>query len=140
MIAKLGPVKAAMLLVTILALLVALGWLLLAKIAPAASKPTTSIIPNLPISPTPLRVTPLPLPNQAPLGFGVVTSRNLNLRTSPNTEAAVTGTLKLGDIIALARRDGAWYQTGTGAWVSALYLEVRESKAEAESYARELLG
>jgi hypothetical protein len=71
-------------------------------------------------------------------GYGVVISRTLNMRGAPNTEAAVIKTLKSGDIIEIASRSGGWYQTTEGLWVSGSYLEVRQTRLEAESYAREL--
>jgi hypothetical protein len=71
-------------------------------------------------------------------GYGVVTSKVLNLRSAPNTDATVIKSLKSGDIVELISRSGGWYQTTEGLWVSASYLEVRQTRAEAESYAREL--
>lgn len=71
-------------------------------------------------------------------GYGVVISRVLNMRSAPNTDASVLKSLKSGDIVELANRNGGWYQTGDGLWISAAYLEVRQTRPEAESYAREL--
>jgi uncharacterized protein YgiM (DUF1202 family) len=71
-------------------------------------------------------------------GYGVVTSKVLNLRSAPNTDATVIKSLKNGDIVELISRSGGWYQTTEGLWVSASYMEVRQTRAEAESYAREL--
>ena len=71
-------------------------------------------------------------------GYGVVTSKVLNLRSAPNTDATVIKSLKSGDIVELVSRSGGWYQTTEGLWVSASYMEVRQTRAEAESYAREL--
>ncbi len=74
------------------------------------------------------------------LAYGVVVSRVLNIREGPTTAAPVVRPLKSGDIVELVRRNGGWYQTTEGAWISAIYLEVRLTRAEAESYARELKG
>jgi hypothetical protein len=71
-------------------------------------------------------------------GYGVVISKVLNMRNAPNTEASVIKSLKSGDIVELTSRNGGWYQTGDGLWISAAYLEVRQTRPEAESYAREL--
>lgn len=71
-------------------------------------------------------------------GYGVVTSKVLNLRSAPNTDATVIKSLKSGDIVELISRSGGWYQTNEGLWVSASYMEVRQTRPEAESYAREL--
>jgi uncharacterized protein YgiM (DUF1202 family) len=71
-------------------------------------------------------------------GYGVVTSKVLNLRSAPNTDATVIKSLKNGDIVELSSRSGGWYQTTEGLWVSASYMEVRQTRAEAESYAHEL--
>lgn len=71
-------------------------------------------------------------------GYGVVTSKVLNIRSAPNTDATVIKSLKSGDIVELISRSGGWYQTTEGFWVSASYMEVRQTRAEAESYAREL--
>jgi uncharacterized protein YgiM (DUF1202 family) len=71
-------------------------------------------------------------------GYGVVISKVLNMRSAPNTEASVIKSLKSGDIVELTSRNGGWYQTGDGLWISAAYLEVRQTRPEAESYAREL--
>jgi hypothetical protein len=50
----------------------------------------------------------------------------------------VIKSLKSGDIVELTSRNGGWYQTNDGLWISAAYLEVRQTRPEAESYAREL--
>ncbi len=71
-------------------------------------------------------------------GYGVVTSKILNMRSAPNTDATVIKSLKNGDIVELISRSGGWYQTAEGLWVSASYMEVRQTRPEAESYAREL--
>jgi uncharacterized protein YgiM (DUF1202 family) len=71
-------------------------------------------------------------------GYGVVISKVLNMRSAPNTDASVIKSLKSGDIVELTSRNGGWYQTGDGPWISAAYLEVRQTRPEAESYAREL--
>ena len=71
-------------------------------------------------------------------GYGVVTSKILNLRSAPNTDAPVIKSLKTGDIVELINRSGGWYQTSEGLWISASYMEVRQTRPEAESYAREL--
>ncbi len=71
-------------------------------------------------------------------GYGVVISRVLNMRIAPNTDATVLKSLKSGDIVELSSRNGGWYQTNDGLWISASYLEVRQTRPEAESYAREL--
>lgn len=71
-------------------------------------------------------------------GYGVVTSKVLNLRNAPNTDATVIKSLKTGDIVELVSRNGGWYETGEGFWISASYMEVRQTRPEAESYAREL--
>jgi len=83
---------------------------------------------------------PKPVVTAIPTAFGVVTSRTLNLRAEPNLQASLVGTFKFGDIVPLVRRDSSWYQTSEGGWLSALFLEVRQTRAEAESYARELTG
>ncbi len=149
---KLGPVKTAMLLVAVLALLVAAGWLgyaffsrsgplqtTLVTSVPATtsqSKPQTTASSPPSVNPRALTAN---VPAATPFsGFGVVTSRTLNLRAEPNTQATIIGSLKFGDIAALVRRDGGWYQTEQGAWISALFLEIRQTRPEAESYAREL--
>lgn len=75
-----------------------------------------------------------------PAAYGVVISRALNMRQEPNTAAAVLTSFKSGDIVELTRRSGGWYQTVGGGWVSALYIEVRQTRPEAESFARELAG
>ncbi len=80
-----------------------------------------------------------PPPTQPPLAYGVVTSRVLNLRTAPSTDAPVFSSLKNGDVVELAGRNGGWYRTTDGHWVSAFYLEVRQTRAEADIYAREIL-
>lgn len=97
---------------------------------PAATARPGQPTPTLALRPS---VTAAP-----PLAYGVVTSQTLNLRAAPNFTAEVLSSMKNGSIIPLARRDGGWYQTTEGAWISALYLEVRQTRAEAESYAREL--
>lgn len=153
MFSKLGPVRTAVLLVALIALLVALAWLVVAfYLKPAAFSDSADPSPATPVS---ANLTPTvtlavvvspkgtlikPPPSVTPLGYGVVTSRTLNLRGAAGTNATVIGSLKLGDIVELVRRDAGWYQTSEGAWLSALYLEVRQTRVEAESYARELLG
>ena len=71
-------------------------------------------------------------------GYGVVTSKELNVRGAPNTDATVIKSLKSGDIVELISRSGGWYQTVEGSWISASFLEVRQTRSEAESYAREI--
>jgi cytoskeletal protein RodZ len=77
-------------------------------------------------------------PNPKIQGYGVVISKVLNLRSAPNTDATVIKSLKSGDIVELTSRNGGWYQTSDGLWISASYMEVRQTRPEAESYAREL--
>lgn len=111
--------------------------------SPASSYPGVTFAPTTPVPGGTTSRRPnliKPVPSAVPIGFGVVTSRSLNLRVEPSTEAAIIGGLKFGDIVTVIRRDGGWYQTSEGGWLSALYLEVRQTKIEAESYARELIG
>ena len=70
--------------------------------------------------------------------YGIVTSKSLNLRASPSTDAQVKGSLQFGQIIRLTRRSGGWYQTDQGSWVSALYMEVRLTYLEAQAFSNEL--
>lgn len=145
-----------MLLVTVLALLVTLAWVigyaLFLRNPPEPGDPTVALTPTTSASsrsstpnrqsltPNPRPLTPNPpSPTSAPFsGFAVVTSTVLNLRAAPTIEAPVLGTLKFGDIVQIVRRDGAWYETTQGSWISSLYVEVRQTRPEAESYAREL--
>ena len=104
----------------------------------AVPTPVSQIAPPRPAINSPLTsVTTAPTTRSA-VAYGVVTSRVLNLRSEPSTASASLRSLKNGDIVALARRSGGWYQTDDGGWISALYLEVRQTRDEAESYAREL--
>lgn len=98
---------------------------------------TTTIAPvsSLSLAVPTLAITDAPL--HAPV-YGVITSKVLNLRKQPNTGAAVIGSLKFGQIVKLVRQLGGWYQTDTNGWVSALYLEVRQTYPEAQAYAAEL--
>jgi Bacterial SH3 domain len=130
------------------------GWLYFLLLRPALSVETSVAPGTLTVAPRP---TPRPsrppltvnAPNPTPGGnpnqnvtatsvfYGVVTSKVLNLRETPATEGKVLNTLSRGDIVALTKRTDSWYQTVEGAWVSANYLEVRPTRAEAESYIRE---
>jgi uncharacterized protein YgiM (DUF1202 family) len=73
----------------------------------------------------------------APL-YGIITSKVVNLRSGPSVDATVISSLKLGQLVQLTHRTGSWYQTEQGYWVSALYLEVRQSLQEAQAYSAEL--
>jgi len=147
-----NPVRMAIVLVGVLGVLVALAWLGFALWPKAASSeafqpsPVPTFTPRVTaraisavasLAPTTL---PKPVVTAIPTAFGVVTSRTLNLRAEPNLQASLVGTFKFGDIVPLVRRDSSWYQTSEGGWLSALFLEVRQTRAEAESYARELTG
>lgn len=90
--------------------------------APVANSPVISSTPQI----------------SKPLAYGVVISKVLNVREAPTTASAIIRPLQIGDIVELARRNGGWYQTTDGRWVSAVFLEVRLTRAEAESYAREI--
>ncbi len=128
------------------------GWLYVAFLrnspapSPLPTSPNPSQITRLPQSPnisgpanTSSSVAVVTPPIAAtPLAFGVVISRALNGRDAPTTAGVVTKPLKRGDILELTRRNGGWYQTTEGYWISALFIEVRLTRAEAESYAREL--
>lgn len=70
--------------------------------------------------------------------YGVVTSKALNVRASPSTTASVVGSLSLGQVVTLVKREATWYQTDSGGWVSALYVEVRQTYVEAQAYSAEL--
>jgi uncharacterized protein YgiM (DUF1202 family) len=70
--------------------------------------------------------------------YGIITSKVVNLRSGPSVDATVISSLKLGQIVQLTHRTGSWYQTEQGYWISALYLEVRQSVQEAQAYSAEL--
>lgn len=95
----------------------------------ASANPTTA---------APSRASTTNTPGPKIQGYGVVISKVLNLRSAPNTDATVIKSLKSGDIVELTSRNGGWYQTSDGLWISASYMEVRQTRPEAESYAREL--
>jgi uncharacterized protein YgiM (DUF1202 family) len=99
---------------------------------------TNSTGTGTPGAPTPTLVVAKNQSQPQIQGYGVVTSKVLNMRSAPNTDATVIKSLKNGDIVELASRSGGWYQTIEGWWVSASYMEVRQTRPEAESYAREL--
>ncbi|MBN9392103.1 MAG: SH3 domain-containing protein [Chloroflexi bacterium] len=110
-------------------------------ITQASAQATTSATPGpsgAAIAPTPTLIVAKNPTKPQIQGYGVVTSKILNLRSAPNTDATVIKSLKSGDIVELSSRSGGWYQTTEGLWVSAAYMEVRQTRAEAESYAREL--
>jgi uncharacterized protein YgiM (DUF1202 family) len=129
------------------------GWLYFLLIRPALPVETSVPPGTLTVAPRP---TPRPsrppltvnAPNPSPASvnqnatatpvfYGVVTSKVLNLREAPATDGKVLNTLSRGDIVALVKRTDSWYQTAEGAWVSANFLEIRPTRAEAESYIRE---
>lgn len=70
--------------------------------------------------------------------YGVVVSKALNVRSSPSTTASVISSLQFGQVITLVKRNNSWYQTDSGGWVSALYIEVRQTLIEAQAYSAEL--
>lgn len=61
------------------------------------------------------------------LGYGVVTSGSLNLRTGPSTEKDDIGTLDKGDRAAYYQKDGKWVRTKNG-WVSTTYFYLEGTK------------
>jgi hypothetical protein len=134
--------------VIFLVLVAAGGWLTYILTRPTSESksvvtPTVIRVSTTRTAPPTLTIGSALLPTQPasqPLAYGVVISRILNLREAPGTDAAIIRSLKNGDIIELTRRSGGWYQTTDGTWVSALYLEVRRTRAEAESYTREMQG
>jgi uncharacterized protein YgiM (DUF1202 family) len=149
-----GPSRLALAGVIILVLAVAGGWITFALIRflPESAVPpaTTNLEPaTRPAQPsasasqisTRASSSPVISPTSQiskPLAYGVVISKNLNVREAPTTASAIIRPLQIGDIVELARRNGGWYQTTDGRWVSAVFLEVRLTRAEAESYAREI--
>ena len=157
-----GPKRPWLLILLVFILLIAAasGWLLFALNRPGieiSNGPTPTPVmatPSLqpPVSPntrtatTPVSAAPgqQARPSTAATtgpkiqGYGVVISKVLNMRSAPNTEATVIKSLKSGDIVELTSRNGGWYQTIDGFWISASFLEVRQTRPEAESYAREL--
>ncbi len=152
-LASQGPVRLAVFFVVTLVFATFLSWLVAASLLKASpllinmasptsppsslSAPTISSPPELSLTPTlPEKVgTPTPV-----IFYGIVISENLNLRSAPGTQGPVQGTLKLGEIIPLIKREGAWFQTTAGFWVSALFIEVRQTRDEAESFHNELVG
>ncbi|HEX2911127.1 MAG TPA: SH3 domain-containing protein [Chloroflexia bacterium] len=142
-----GPSFWLVIAVLLLVLLAAGGWLAYyflkvdprsQAVAPAVSTPAKTTAPQANGN---LATFGPPVPTSTPLkvvAYGVVTSRTLNLRQSASTDAPVIATLNRGAIVGLIKRSGAWYQTESGAWVSAVFLQVRQTRDEAESYARTL--
>lgn len=61
------------------------------------------------------------------LGYGVVTTGALNLRTGPSSEKDDIGTLEKGDRVAYYQKDGKWVRTKDG-WVSSSYLYIEGTK------------
>lgn len=149
-----GSSRLALVAVTLLVLAALGGWTAFALIrflpesatttATAISGPATrqarTTSPVSPVSGTTTNSSAVSLTNQSvkPLAYGVVISNILNVREAPTTASAIIRPLKSGDIVGLVRRNGGWYQTTDGRWVSAVFLEVRLTLAEAESYAREI--
>ncbi len=107
------------------------------RISPSAISPTLTPNNSISVSQPPTTVTPGPTA-QPVMAYGVVTSSQLNLRTEASTTSNTLGTLNRGDIVPLVRRSGGWYQTAGGGWLSALHMGVRQTRLEAESYAREI--
>ena len=103
---------------------------------PAQNPGATPTLAQL-VQPTVGSGTPTPT-MAAAMAYGVVTSRQLNVRAEPNTSANTLGALKNGDIVPLALRNGGWYQTTSGGWISALYLEVWQTREEAQSYVQQI--
>lgn len=101
-----------------------------------AQGPTQTPVPAQGAAPPPTAV--IGTSNTKIQGYGVVTSKELNMRSAPNTDATVIKSLKSGEIVELISRNGGWYQTTDGLWISASFLEVRQTRSEAESYAREI--
>jgi uncharacterized protein YgiM (DUF1202 family) len=149
-----GPSRLALAGVIILVLAAAGGWTAFAftrfmpesVLPPAtatAGPATRPVQTNPPAGQTSTRATSSPVisgssQNSKPLAYGVVISKVLNVREAPTTASAIIRPLQIGDIVELTRRNGGWYQTTDGRWVSAVFLEVRLTRAEAESYAREI--
>jgi hypothetical protein len=83
--------------------------------------------------------------------WGVIRSPFLRLREEPLQKAAITAHLRRGSILEIISRteakeaiDGStayWYQVNYGGlrgWVFGAFLEILDSKAEAERFARDL--
>ena len=63
------------------------------------------------------------------LGYGVVTSGALNLRSGPSSEKDDIGNLDKGDRVAYYQKDGSWVRTKEG-WVSTKYLYIEGTKGD----------
>ena len=63
------------------------------------------------------------------LGYGVVTSGSLNLRSGPSSEKDDIGNLDKGDRVAYYQKSGNWVRTKDG-WVSSKYLYIEGTKGD----------
>ena len=63
------------------------------------------------------------------LGYGVVTSGALNLRSGPSSEKDDIGNLDKGDRVAYYLKSGNWVRTKDG-WVSSKYLYIEGTKGD----------
>jgi N-acetylmuramoyl-L-alanine amidase len=63
------------------------------------------------------------------LGYGVVTTGGLNVRTGPGTENKSIDEMELGDRVAYYQKDGKWIRTKDG-WISTTYVYLEGEKGE----------
>ena len=63
------------------------------------------------------------------LGYGVVTTGGLNVRTGPGTENKSIDEMELGDRVAYYQKEGKWIRTKDG-WISTTYVYLEGEKGE----------
>lgn len=67
--------------------------------------------------------------NTKVLGYGVVTTGELNVRVGPGTEHKAIDDVDLGDRVAYYQKDGKWIRTKDG-WISTTYVYIEGNKGD----------
>ncbi len=119
-------------------------------------RPTATSTPTPTATPTP---TPRPAPTSAPTpvattapttavtpaasSFGVVNTDGLRVRTGPGTDYRIVGSLQRANVVTIYERkaDAAgqqWFRIADGQWVHGGYVDVYNSKDEADKSAAQM--
>lgn len=71
---------------------------------------------------------PEPKPDQAPIGYRMVTASQLNIRSAPDAKSSKEGMVSGGNILPVYEESGGWARISLAhpRWVSAKYLQVVE--------------